>query len=211
MDFNEVFEFGSKEGLVGSKQTEYTCQSLFDFFQASLDKVCDGPMEKILDRNHVHWFPEYASAVMRLGDVRIGCHKKPSMELVVICLDKWKNEVQSCSSFHHVHSFASSFSFGVFPLLPIPQSKVDKFWTTTAVMICNANQRKGDERSSAGGKKQGHQKTPGFLLTVLHSAIEHILSGKESITNAIEYPPVPGWTGRESFIFIASMFDFPWF
>ena len=55
-------------------------------------------------------------------------------------------------------------------------TELQEFHERVTKLLCKAEQRTGDERSAASGKRPGHQKTPAFILSLVRTAaldLEH--------------------------------------
>lgn len=139
-------------------------------------------LENIFDRSkkipRVEWFPDYGCAVI-FHTTQGQWPNNHSID--VIGLDEHKRKIHTGQKKYQSTSVAKSFA--VLHVGECKNDELDDFWIQFKENFSERTQRKGDQRSAAGGR-QGHQRTPAFV----HAVLLDVLCGEKNT------PPQGGFT-----------------
>ena len=96
----------------------------------------------------------------------LGCATEATTRLHVVGPDAWSFDMRSGISCAAPASFVGQFAGS-------SQESLSHILQSVQARLVQAESRTGDKRSAAGGK-QGHQKTPAFIVAIVRDAIEDI-------------------------------------
>ena len=140
--------------MSGCTSTHY--KNLKDFLQ---------PAKGTLEAPHIEWFPGYGCVIIIHKHL---VQRQSSLNVTVLGLDAHVHVVHSGQDQYEFSSIAQTYA--ELHVGELVLSKKQKFLETFHILFKTASSRKGNERS-AGGDRQGHQKTPAFIQAILIQAL----------------------------------------
>lgn len=155
---------------------------------AATTDACCSILESLGTASAVSWTPfsEYGCSLVAVSS--LGCNGFETARLHLLGPDQWAFNIEiSCSS--------ASPPVGLFVDLcvgELPRANLQALLETVATLLRKAKQKKGDQRSAAGGK-QGHQKTPAFIEALVRDALKGAVEDR-TVEDRTKHQPKGGFT-----------------
>ena len=122
------------------------------------------------------WLPAYGASALFVPDDSGGCHPTAVVRIWLVALDGWHLRVHRRPEGYRFTSAPRVVGMSAPPPVlacELPAADVREYKGRFKALLSKMQQRAGSRRSASSNDDKGHQRTPGFVLSVLRDALDY--------------------------------------